>query len=366
MRRLTLLAHELASDGLLPNAGKIAHAEMHKVLDGLRARYRDEIAEARAAVLRVEGKTLTTDVATKAMSFDDFVEIADSVVIEDAYKRAGRIVSADIARTYSEYLADKDAENDDRIDALTDAHTVVAALGLVSGIKDDIEREAEKLSKRWLTEHRIDFKGLNDERQDVYREIAEMSAEPIDVDLARPRSELQTSTAFRELDGSETALPRFAKHLVCDEDGLFRASFNEWETTVLKTELARNEYVGWYRNPGRGYESLGITYAGDKSVKIMRPDFMFFARDKDGKISVDIVDPHGLHLADALTKLQGLARYSERNGSSFRRIDAVAVLNGRYRVLDMTEKGVRDLVLTASSAKSVYESVVAREYVTNT
>ena len=36
-RRLTALAHELATDNLLPNAGKKAHAELHKVLDAAQA-----------------------------------------------------------------------------------------------------------------------------------------------------------------------------------------------------------------------------------------------------------------------------------------------------------------------------------------
>jgi hypothetical protein len=364
IKRLTILAHELAVDGLRSDAGKKAHAEMHKVLDGLRTRYRDEIAAARSAVLEVEGKTVVTDVETLAMSFDDFIEKADFAVIEDAYKRAGRSISADLARTYSEYLADKDSASEDREDALIEAHTVIAAMGLVSDIKNDLEREAEKLSTKWLTEYRVDLKSLNDERQDVYRQIAEMSAEPVDTDLARPRSELQASTTIREADGTETALPRFEKHLLCDGDGHFPASFNEWEATVLNTELARHDNVAWYRNPGRGYESLGITYESDKSVKIMRPDFMFFARDNAGNIVVDIVDPHGIHLADALSKLQGLARFAERNASAFRRIDAVAVLNGEYRVLDMREKAVRDVVLDATSAKSVYESSVSQEYVT--
>ncbi len=47
VKRLTALAHELAADGLLPDAGKKAHAELHKVLDGARARYATEIAAAR-------------------------------------------------------------------------------------------------------------------------------------------------------------------------------------------------------------------------------------------------------------------------------------------------------------------------------
>lgn len=42
----------------------------------------------------------------------------------------------------------------------------------------------------------------------------------------------------------------------------------------------------------------------------------------------------------------------------------LAVLDGEYRVLDMKEKAVRDVVLIATSAKSLYESAVAQEYVT--
>ena len=95
---MTALAHELAADGLLADAGKIAHAEMHKVLDGAQVRYAEEINNAREAVLTVEGKTVKTDVETKAMTFNDFIEEADYAVIEDAYKRAGRIVTPDLAK----------------------------------------------------------------------------------------------------------------------------------------------------------------------------------------------------------------------------------------------------------------------------
>lgn len=49
-RRLTALAHELAWDGLLPDAGKKAHAELHKVLDAAQARWHDDIAAKREAV----------------------------------------------------------------------------------------------------------------------------------------------------------------------------------------------------------------------------------------------------------------------------------------------------------------------------
>ena len=219
VKRLTALAHELAADGLLPDAGKKAHGELHKVLDGAQVRYAEEIQKAREAVLKVEGKTVRTDVETKTMSFDDFVEAADYAVIEDAYRRAGRLVSPDLATTYSEHLASKTPHEDEE-EALIEAHTVVAALGLVSEIKEYLETEAEKLSNRWLGTYRVAIKNLSDERQDVYREIREMSAEPLDVDLARPKMWLQPTTV-KEADGTETPLPRFEGHMMCDEDGLF-------------------------------------------------------------------------------------------------------------------------------------------------
>ncbi len=138
VKRLTALAHELAVDGLLADAGKKAHAELHKVLDETQVDCEREIKKARQSVLTVEGKSVNANLQTKAMTFDDFVEAADYVVIEDAYKRAGRIISADLARTYSEYLAAQ-AEGDDDEEALVEAHTVVAALGLVPEIKGRLE-----------------------------------------------------------------------------------------------------------------------------------------------------------------------------------------------------------------------------------
>ena len=363
IKRLTALAHELAADGILADAGKIAHREMHKALDAAQVRYADAIKKARAAVLTVEGKTVKADVETKAMSFDSFVEAADYAVIEDAYKRAGRLIAADLARTYSEYLAENSPEEGDSEDALIEAHTVVAAIGLVADIKDYLESEAEKLSNKWLAQYRVAIKKLSDERQDVYREIREMSAHPLDVDLARPTSWLQP-THIREQNGAEVALPRFEKHLLCDEEGLFPDVLNTWEQNILHTELHRIENVAWYRNPNRpSQDSLGIVYEDADDKKIVRPDFLFFGKLDDRTIIVDIVDPHGHHLADSLPKLQGLARYAETHGATYRRIEAVAEVDGRYKVLDLKEEKVRVAVLAAKSAKSLYESAVAKNYV---
>lgn len=362
VKRLTALAHELAHDGLLPDAGKKAHAEMHKVLDQLRTDLAAKIANMRAAVMTVEGQTLKADLASQGMTFNDFVEVADYAVIEDAYKRAGRIISPDLATTYSEHLAAKDEDAEDEEDALIDAHTDVAALGLIPEIKDVLEAAAEALSNQWLNEYRDAIANLTDERQEAYRQIRELSANPLDVFLARPKAWLQPTMA-REANGTETPLPRYEKHMLCDADGLFPDALNIWERAVVAAETAKVGRIAWYRNPARAsQDSLGILYDDADDKRLVRPDFVFFSQQTDGAIVADIVDPHGHHLADSLPKLHGLARYAEMNGHLFGRIEAVSEVEGRYQMLDLKNPDVRTAVYAAASAKSAYQGAVSAPY----
>jgi hypothetical protein len=332
------------------------------VLNAAQAQYAQEIKKARRSVLEVEGKSVKTDLQTKDMTFDDFLEAADYVVIEDAYKRAGRIISPDLATTYSEHLAAQ-ADSDDEEEGLIEAHTVVAALGLVPPIKDHLDSQAEKLANEWLTKHKSAIKKLTDERQDVYRQIREMSAHPLDVELARPNTWMQLTTA-REPNGKEFDLPRLEKHLLCDSDGLFPEDFNSsWEGKVVLAELQREGTIAWYRNPDRAsQDSLGVTYEDGDEMKIVRPDFIFFSKRADGSVVADIVDPHGIHLADALPKLRGLAKYTEANLGIYRRVDAIAKVGETFRVLNLAEKSVREAIDAAVSAKSLYDSKIATYY----
>ena len=363
VKRLTALAHELAVDGLLADAGKKAHAEMHKVLDGAQVRYAEQIKKACDSVMIVEGKTVKANVNTKGMTFNDFVEAADYAVIEDAYKRAARVVSPDLATSYSEHLARKAPKDEDPEEALIEAHTAIAGIGLVLEIKDDLESAAEKLSKQWLTQYRVSIKSLSDERQEVYRQIREMSADPLDVDLARPKTWLQMTTV-RKADGTDELLPRFERHLLCDDDGMFPADLNTWEGKVVSDELKREETIAWYRNPARAsQDSLGVTYEDGGEVKIVRPDFIFFARLPDGSVAADIVDPHGIQFSDALPKMKGLAKYAESNPGVYRRIEVFAEIEGKFRVIDLSEMSVRKTVMAASSIKDIYESDSASDYI---
>lgn len=364
VRRLTALAHELAWDKLLPDAGKKAHAEMHKALDEAATQNGEMIATAREAVLTVEGATLRADLKGKEKSFDEFLEAADYAVIEDAYRRAGREFSPDVATTYAEYLADKIKGADTDIEeALVDAHTNIAAMGLVPEVKAYLDAEADLLVNSWFNTYRDPIKSLTDERQEEYRQIKGMSDKPQDVDIAKPGSRFERTHA-REPDGSEAPLPVFEHHLLCGPDGRYPVEFDSgWEKDVLLKEMGRDCFLAWYRNPGRAtQDSFGIAYSEGNRFRIVRPDFIFFARLPDGSVVADIIDPHGTHLADALPKLQGMARYAAEHTGTYRRIESIAKSGDRLRVLDLTDLDTQKAVAEATSALELYEGTHARFY----
>ncbi|MDU9007215.1 hypothetical protein [Sedimentitalea todarodis] len=354
----------MAADAILPGAGKTAHAHLHAFLGKAQADYNEAIDKARKAVLTVEGKTGRAAVGSNEMTFDDFVEDADLAVIEDAYKRAARMISPDLAKTYSEYLAGKIGEAEDEEEALIEAHTDVAAIGLVPAIKDDLEAAAEALANEWLTTHEAAIKALSDERQDVYRELRELSANPLDVSLAMPRNSLQPTIEVME-DGTEVALPAYEGHLLCDGAGFFpvKIRLNDWELEVLSQEAKRNGFMAWYRNPSSASpESLGVIYPIDGQESIMRPDFIFFTKNENGVVQANIVDPHGDHLADSLPKLVGLANYAEAHADSYERIVSVSKSGGVFRYLDLKDPEVRAAIKKGPSAKALFGGPKAKPY----
>lgn len=363
-KRLTALAHELASDGILPDAGKLAHKAMHEALDNFQKNEKQKIEDKRKAVLTVDGKTVIADIKGKNKSFDDFWEDADMPVIDDAYRRAARIFSPDISRTYTDHLAYKIAtpdEPDEFEEAIVEGRVCIAALGLVMEVQTYFDSAADKLAKAWLAAYSKEIKKLTDDRKEAYRQIVEMSTDPQDVDLVKPQARFQPTEA-RE-NGQETKLPMYKNHLLCDENGGYPEDLKNWEKDVLETETKRKGFSFWYRNPAQpGQSSLGIAYLDREQYKIVRPDFIFFATLDDGKVVADIVDPHGLYLADALPKLKGLALYAEAHAKAYRRIESVAEIKGRKRVLDVTREDVRQAIATAKDAASLFVGRLASDY----
>ena len=363
LRRLIMLAHYLAEDGLRPKAGEKAYAEMLKVLDGARVQYKAEVKVAEDQILTVEGQSVRlTNILREEgeVAFTQFLEEADQSVIDEAYRQSARSLSAEIAKRYCEHLADDEDGLDE--DALVEARITVAALGRVEAAREALDREAKTLSDKWIDKHRVDILSLSDERQGLYRALREDSIESVDLTLVRPRTRIQP-TAEQDADGAETPLPRYPKHLLCAEDRLFAEQFNVWEGDILCTELQRPDLLGWYRNPSRAsQDSLGVTYEEAGQTKLMRPDFIFFGQVKGGPIYVDIIDPHGMHLSDALPKIKGLARYAELHGDKYRRIESITKIDDKYRVLNLADSKVRDAVDAAKVIQALYKSKAASDY----
>ncbi|UZB06182.1 DEAD/DEAH box helicase family protein (plasmid) [Xanthomonas citri pv. fuscans] len=363
-KRLTALAHELASDDILPGAGKKAHAHMHKALDDFQESQKEKIEAKRKSVMTVDGKTVVADMKGKAKSLDEFWEDADMAVIDDAYRRAARVFSPDISRTYVDHLAYKVADPDDDaeefLEAIVEVRVTVAGLGLVMEVQDYFDTEADKLAKAWLVRYGPQIKALSDDRRESYRQIIEMSTEPQDVELVKPEARYEATKA-REND-QVTVLPTWKQHLLCDDAGNYPSELKGWERAVVETECKRKGFAFWYRNPGQpGQSSLGIAYLDGDQYKIVRPDFVFFA-EQDGNVVVDLVDPHGLHLADALPKLQGLATYAETHAKAYRRIESVAEVKGKLRALDLTSEEVRKAISIAKDATSLFGGTLGVDY----
>lgn len=362
VKRLTALSQALATDGLKPDAGKEAHTELHAVLDGLAARYGTKIAEAITEVEKVEGETVKGS-RGGTIAYSPFSEEADDRVIDDAFRAAGRVFSPDLARTYADHLAGpEDPEADD--DGLRAAHLKIAALALVPEVKQDLDREADRIATDWFNTQRVAIKGLSDERQAVYNDIQAMSKDPQRIALTRPKNR-QEETKRHNASGEDELLPTRDKHLLCDENGDYPVgSLNDWEISVLDKEMGYPGAVAWYRNPSRvSQDSLAVAYTDGKGDwKTMRPDFLFFAKQPDGNVTASIVDPHGHHLSDALPKLRGLAKFADKYGAEFHRVEAVAKVDGTLRVLDLMKESVRTTIESASDAEALYRSASATDY----
>lgn len=358
--RFTALAQALARDGLRQGAIHEAYVELNRVLDGLCARYPEQYKEAEKDVLEISGTTIIVGVGDGKQSGQlQFTEIADQRALDADYEIARRLLGTELAKRHTEHHAD---DEDD--ETLQEARLRVAAIGKMASLNkapvgEALETEADKLAKRWFDEYRVAIKGLTDKRQAVYAEIRAMSPEPQKMELQRPRIRAENT---RDEDGKR--LDTRALHLMADEQGNFPiGSLNDWETDVLDTEMARQDFLAWYRNPSRASDdALAVAWRDtNDNWRRMCPDFLFFHGDKNN-VKVSIVDPHGHHLSDALPKLIGLVAFAEEFGEAFHRIEAIAKEDGQLRILDMKEANVRQAVREATDAGTLYSSGAARDY----
>ena len=253
------------------------------------------------------------------------VEISDEN-IDDLFDAAGRKLGEGLhkawwkARVKEEPAAKKKAKLE--LFALCDDPAV----------PKKVEAAARETVQRWIKDHKAAIAGLPEGSRQAYNEVLKLAADPELSPLSYPKS----------IDAKK-AEQTWRKHLYVDEDALFPAKLNTWETKVIEAEVARGDVVAWLRNPERKEWSLCVPYRLGGVQRPLYPDFLVVRSTADGLV-VDVLDPHLLSLEDAPAKAAGLAEYADKHWPEFGRIELIIMENDELKRLDLTDEGTRNKV----------------------
>lgn len=221
----------------------------------------------------------------------------------------------------------------DDVAKIRHAKIEVAVLLSDLAVLDAVEESAEESVDNWRSEHADEIDALPEKRLAVYAEIAGTADKPTETTIRYPER-----VAWKR----PKEAPCWDRHIYLDDDDSFADEFNIPETETLNAEIPNS--LGWLRNQDRKRWSLTIPYERRPGeYKPVFPDFVFFQQDGD-KVVIDILDPHGAHLDDAVMKAKGLAVYSNDHGHRFGRIELLDKIDGKLLRLNLKDKKIRDQV----------------------
>jgi type III restriction enzyme len=205
---------------------------------------------------------------------------------------------------------------------------------------DKLELECRRRTQELIKTNEVSIRKKPASIREVYRRLQRNPKDP----------KAEVLIPYQKIEAHRTDR-RWPKHLYVDTDGKFGFDpGSSWEAEVLNEELVRPEVIGWLRNVPRQEWALCVPYRMSKHEphKALFPDFLIF-RCVDGKVMVDIVDPHNTSLADSIPKALGLTAYAERHGKHFGRIEMVVKDKGILRRLDLKKAVVRRRVSAVAS-----------------
>jgi type III restriction enzyme len=265
----------------------------------------DQFATAKDAISRVSLKTLAvqnlTGVAEPGADYDI---TASDVDIDRLFEEAGRVLSHGLHMTYWQTHADRDAiEVKIEVIALSQHHPAMKA----------IEVEAKQCFDALYDSHKKAIHDLKAHKRTGYEKLRMATAEPTEVSWSLP-----DSIDFRRLPTA----PIWEQHIYVEDDGRFRADLGTWEAAVLREELLDPSVIGWLRNVDRKPWSMEISYGKGGDIRPMFPDLIVVRQTEKGLL-VDILEPHDPSLSDNFEKAVGLAKFAEKHGALFGRIQMI-------------------------------------------
>lgn len=361
LRRAKMLAKLLTDDevpggALMAEAGAQLTKLLNSKLDGLAAQYAEQVAEnvKNIETAEISRTTLThtgqeLGIATRSIA-------THAQDLDRDTRRVIRSVREGVGTDHLAYRRRKDGDADPR-----DVRVEVAGLLMIKDVIAELDTTATEWVQERLTKFAVDIKNTTGATRDAYMKVQEQTSRLERVGIELPANDLAPGE-----DTEGNPYPTFERHLFADADGRYPVKLNDWETTVVTTELGRNSTVAWYRNPARAARSaLRVAYQDEGGTwKSLQVDFLVMSKRDDGTLAASIVDPHGDHLADAKSKLRALADYAEHYGNEFLRIESVAKADDKLRALDLQDAHVRAAVRAFEGGKvtALYESDAARDY----
>ena len=229
---------------------------------------------------------------------------ASDVDIDRLFEEAGRAFSHGLQMDYWRAHADRDAL-EVKVEAIVLARNPSAMATL--------EASAEVAFDALYDQHKKSIYKLKEQRRVNYEKLRLATAKPNEVPWHLP-----ASIDFKR----QPTDPLWERHLYVESNGQFRAELGNWEAGVLKEELAKTEVVGWLRNVDRKPWSLEIPYESGGDVRPMFPDLVVVRKVGDN-ITADILEPHDPSLGDNFEKAVGLAKFAEKHGGLFGRIQLI-------------------------------------------
>lgn len=279
---------------------------------------------------RVEFKYLDASSAKTKVYEDD----ADAYAIANARRRADVVLSPSVTNAF---FRQQMMSGVDPIDINVEIAAAASVPEIVEAVKQSAKTKLEKLTEEYDP---LIARYPSSVRNQFSTGMSKHGI-PHTVFLDKPVADTQDAGG-----------KKYPKHVVNDPK-THMAWFNLYdsEDSVVMHELKKPEVICWYRNPvGKTTgQSLRIPYRLGDDRKVLHPDFIFFEKVGDSEMPA-IVDPHGLHLADTMPKLKGVARYVEDFGESFSRYWFVSDFKGQATYLDMKDAETRAVITTASDA----------------
>jgi type III restriction enzyme len=287
-------------------------------------------------LLGIRLKSIAIEHGTDSVNDEAIYQIrAVSADIDRLFEQAGRALGSGLHMAYCKAHPDRPVE---------DVKMEVIVLSQGHESMRNLEAQAEDKFNELYMNHKHHINRLGEQRRGHYDKLCLATPDPKPIPWRLP----QTITFKRS---SEARI--YDKHLYVEEDGKFRVDLGPWEAGVLEEELQDESVVAWLRNIDRKPWSLEIPYQdATRTDRPMFPDMLIVRKGEDGYL-FDILEPHDPSRDDNYLKAIGLAKFAERHGDKFDRVQLVRKMNTpgspRYLRLDMGNRSVRREVLTITN-----------------